>query len=142
MSKDKRVPRNLLDCIPPEKHPVFFEEFNRVLNIVGAVSTTHIGDNPPLHVATPEAFKNEQAGALSRDGARRGAAESLAPRMDAICERNKRLARIFQQRERAAKAAGSTISRTDLMKQIGVEEGLSRSAAIAAIKHGVQLLSK
>jgi hypothetical protein len=143
MSKDKRLPRNLLDGIPPEKRKALLEKLNRAFKDAGAVSSTHVGDNPPPHVVTPESFKNERAGALSRDGASRGAAESLAPRMDAICERNKRLAQIFLQREKQAKAAGSDISRTQLMINIGAEvEKLGRSAAIEAINHGLQLLSK
>jgi hypothetical protein len=132
-------PRMLLDGHSPEEQKAFFKDLNRVGIRHKITHSTTIGSNEP-HVFTVVDFENAQSGAKSIAGAKKGGHAKAGSHP--TLERNIKMAREYQQRERAALHSGSTVSDTALMESIGRVHGLKRSAAIAAIKRGLAALSK
>jgi hypothetical protein len=133
--------RNILEPLTPTARKHFLEELNnRLPKKYGLLNTTSIQVIGPTsyHKFTEEDFKNMFAGAESREGARIGAANSLAPRKEAIAERNIELAKAF-----LALSDVTDLSPTNLKAHIGLtKERLERTAAIAAVTDGLRLLRK
>src|SRR5262249_58600167 len=135
-------PLSLLWSLAPgsPEREAYLKELNllnqkhRVLSTTSVWSSVHSGE---LHKVTELDFEHARIGAASLEGAKAGAAASLAPRKENLDARDIELAKKFRVRWDKIIAAGTAKSASDLKAEIGAAEAnLSRSAAIAAIDRG------
>jgi len=136
-------PLNLLWSLAPESQERFLKDLNRLgreYNLLGSTFGQLIGSGE-LHKFTALDFEHARIGAAAKEGAKAGAAASVAPRKNKLRKRNIEMALKFVERRRLAIAAGSNISESDLKQQIGrAMAELGRSASIEAIDDGLKHL--